>query len=201
MGSNTSSSSNARPNTCFAKTKPLRNYLRIEVAPKPGPHQEEFDWMALMVVRVDSLPRLFRKGFFWSPANLLPGKGYMGDSTNAPNTKERFQLCRHYFLQDLPRTKWTPGRWTMEIELFSNSKAFISRFRLEDLETELILRAWGFDESGKIVYEYDNKAPQDTINCIYDDMPLRGFFPQPTSTAKEGGGKVDAVQHIEKAQS
>jgi len=125
----------------------------------------------------------------------------MGDSTNAPNTKERFQLCRHYFLQDLPRTKWTPGRWTMEIEFFSNSKAVISRFRLEDLETELILRAWGFDESGKIVYEYDNKAPQDTINCIYDDMPLRGFFPQPPSTAKEGGGKVDAVQHIEKAQS
>jgi len=87
----------------------------------------------------------------------------------------------------------------MDIELLSNSKVTISNFRLEDLKREIICQAKGLDGSGNLLYDYDHKTPDETINGIYEDMVLQGFFAQPPRTLKEKGEEGEVTYHIGKA--
>lgn len=57
----------------------------------------------------------------------------------------------------------------------------LAKFRTHHLSTATVTvycaSAW--NEMGRSIYKYDYRRPDDNYNCIYDDKPLRGWWPWP----------------------
>ncbi|KAK8133446.1 hypothetical protein PG984_005458 [Apiospora sp. TS-2023a] len=49
-------------------------------------------------------------------------------------------------------------------------------------------------EIGPRIYHFDRKRPRESINCIYDDLPLEGLWPYPRSSE---GTTRDARQELQ----
>jgi hypothetical protein len=80
--------------------------------------------------------------------------------------------------------------WVAELTVFPNSVALLSRFRMQGLSVEQVYRVHAFNEDGQAVYVFEYHWPDYCYNCIYDDMPLRGWWPWP----KPSGGR--APRHV-----
>ncbi|KAK4155233.1 hypothetical protein C8A00DRAFT_31942 [Chaetomidium leptoderma] len=62
---------------------------------------------------------------------------------------------------------------------FSHSPVLLSRFRVQNLSRENVYRAYAFNADMHVVYAFEYHRPSYCYNCIYDDMPLQGWWPWP----------------------
>lgn len=134
-------------------------------------------WSASLIVKCRDVPRLMREGFFWSAENILPEEGYMSPSTTREWSDMGFDHKRVWRLVDKANGE-TP-LWVAELEVMSHSVTTLSGFQLHNLSREIVHRADAWNAERQLVYHFESYSPMDCFNCIYDDMPLQGWWPWP----------------------
>ncbi|KAK3896606.1 hypothetical protein C8A05DRAFT_39847, partial [Staphylotrichum tortipilum] len=135
--------------------------VTLRMVPDPNAHgYRAAPWAACLTVRCEHVARLMDEGFHWSADNLLPDEGSMSRS-----------------LHEAPGRK-TP-RWVARLEVISPFLDVLAAFPLLDLSPAHVCSANAWDPRGKLVYNYNCRTPGRNYNCIYDDRPLRGWWPWP----------------------
>ena len=69
--------------------------------------------------------------------------------------------------------------WVAQLEVCSCSGGLLRGFRVQDLSREMVHEAFAWNAEDQVVYAFYYHWPDDCFNCIYDDMPLRGWWAWP----------------------
>ncbi|KAI1741531.1 hypothetical protein F4680DRAFT_464550 [Xylaria scruposa] len=151
-----------------------RNSMWMNFYPDPSKDIKKQDWAATLKVKCRDIPRLMRKGFFWDDANIIREEGYV-DQDPTKSYGKNWSGTRHYFLRDLQQ----PPRWIATVELFAVNKETLCRFDLNQLSREKMHSARANSQSGHMVYSWEYGFPRMSLNAIYDDRPMEGWWPWP----------------------
>ncbi|KAM5354205.1 hypothetical protein ACJ41O_000855 [Fusarium nematophilum] len=167
---------------------------------------EELDWMGVMTVQVEDLPRLMKDGFFWSMDNVLEaGGGFAGEKSNAPHdvvmdeqlamegvrkcyispeaTAQGWKHVRFYHLVDLPKEN---PRWIADLAIYARELRLLTNFALNSLNLSHVSGVQGHDLNGTMVYNYVASDPNRNLNALYNNEPLGGgWWPWPRAAALE----------------
>ncbi|KAI1390656.1 uncharacterized protein F4822DRAFT_393929 [Hypoxylon trugodes] len=137
-------------------------------------------WLGQMDIKCSDVPLMMREGLHWSTANIVKEEGYVEDidPRKADRLGQHYFQCtvtRYWFLRDLQE----PPRWTTCLRIHAPDHDSAPKIRFDDWTLKMVhmARAWGL--SKKLIYQYDIRKPQDCFNCIYDNMPLKGWWPCP----------------------
>ncbi|KAI1759378.1 hypothetical protein GGR53DRAFT_149972 [Hypoxylon sp. FL1150] len=157
--------------------------IRFTIMPKRHVDMQHQPWLGEIEVKCHDVPLLMREGFHWTTANVIKEEGYAEEISPAlaelglgrPNNT--YTVTRSWCLQDLQQQQ--PPRWTACLQVHAPTYDVISGIRLENWTIDMVhyVRAWGL--SKKLIYNFDASRPQENFNCIYDDMPLAGWWPWP----------------------
>jgi hypothetical protein len=133
-------------------------------------------WVAFLEVECKDVPRLMREGFFWSAENVLPAGGYM--SKPGPDfTVLGFRHQRTWVIAEKP-DDGTP-QWRGTVEVMSPLLETLINFRIQDLSAKNVFIAHAWNGAGCQTYNYHDEDPIHNYNCIYDNKPLKGWWPWP----------------------
>ena len=143
-------------------------------------------WEAALVVKCPDVPRLMRDGFFWSADNIVPEEGFI----RAAHPQSRalgYSHVRTWILTDKPESRNGHGtpKWVAYLEVAATAIQTLTGFRPQSLTRAHIWKANAWDVHGRAIYHYDSYAPAENYNCVYDDMPLRGWWPWPRREDRE----------------
>lgn len=133
------------------------------------------EWVAFPGVEREDVPRLMREGFFWSAENVLPAGGYM--SKPGPDfTALGFCHERTWAIAEKPYDG--APQWRGKVKVMSHLLETLINFRIQDLSVKnVFIYAW--NGAGRQTYNYDYEDPIHNYNCIYDNKPLKGWWPWP----------------------
>ncbi|KAF6841052.1 hypothetical protein CMUS01_03651 [Colletotrichum musicola] len=177
----------------------------MELSPVPFDYDEDtqhISWVADLFLDCRDLPRLMREGLHLTTANIRPELSYINteESLDEARRKEGWRKSRNYVLSDLGEDCY----WAARLEVYARELKVLSQVRVSDLQHHMILGAVAFRShvsagslahfkrqiaSDELAYCFDSFRPSDSINAIYDDMPLEGLWPWPkrvSGKAKEG---------------
>ncbi|KAK3312747.1 hypothetical protein B0H66DRAFT_607806 [Apodospora peruviana] len=107
---------------------------------------------------------------------------------------EKYNYIRTWYFQSnaIEREGANPSpRWEARLQIPANLIAFLSSFKLDETMTPAqICGSMGWNHLREAGYIFSAAPNVDhgkdaTINCIYDDMPLRGWRPWPRVDAGE----------------
>lgn len=175
----------ARPGTLRMRIHPAN-----QLVPKHQIRPGQPTWVAFLHIETPDLPRLMREGFHWSSANVDRGGSYM--SATYQNFPERVveafpghvnMFCVRMFSLS-SRCVGGGGKeddlsWEGDLAIWGKELADVAPFRLPDVQPENIWSAQAFDSRSRFVYSYRWDEPETSYNCIYDDLPLAGWWPWP----------------------
>ncbi|KAK4232910.1 hypothetical protein C8A03DRAFT_19908 [Achaetomium macrosporum] len=177
--------------------------LMLSMVPEPSVPVQRTEarttpWVATLIVKCEDMPRLMREGFFWLAENVVPEHGFLSDSLTRAWTAGGYRHFRVWILAKTCSPDETP-RWVARLEVVAASIEPLSKFRVQDLSRENVLRANAWDTKKRCVYNYHCCDPDLNYNCIYDDKPLDGWWPWPKERdhqrhAKEAHGANMASQ-------
>ena len=148
-------------------------------------------WEAFFAAKCLDVPHLMREGFFWSADNLVPEEGRMGYLPDPEWTDKGFHKMRTWILTD----KSENPQWAARLQVFAPDLKTLSAFRLQMLTKQNISTANAWDVRDDVVYNYDHYRPGQNFNCIYDDRPLKGWWPWPREDG-EGGACRCAMNRV-----
>ncbi|KAL2675283.1 hypothetical protein Neosp_011467 [[Neocosmospora] mangrovei] len=155
------------------------------------PRDTEPEWRASLRVNTHDVPKLMREGFYWSEANVNQERG---EYACYPHENQRPQtFCRTYHLGDLQ----DDPQWVAELTVCSHELRVLSEFRIRNLKIEDTLSAVAYRPHDHWVYFYHVHAPWQCINAIYDDMPLKGWWPWPKELKAEAETEDETEDEIE----
>ena len=136
-------------------------------------------WAAGLAVKCRDLPRLMREGFFWSAENILPEEGHM---TNAEYREWARGLGRHAYGRVWHLADKSNGEaplWVARLEVCSRSVELLGRFEVRNLSRNMVYEAFAWNAEYRAVYAFRHYQPDGCFNCIYDEMPMEGWWPWP----------------------
>jgi hypothetical protein len=81
------------------------------------------------------------------------------------------------------------GEWFGRLKIYAQDTTTLARFRLDQLSLDTTWPCEGLNWDRQVVYSYERRKPSDAFNAIYDDMPLRGWWPWPGECGKVEGEK------------
>jgi hypothetical protein len=154
------------------KMAPIHPTLNLDILDSPTRY-----WVAILCVKTRDVPRLMREGFFWSTENVVPEEGYMSSETRREWTDQGLRHRRTWMLAD--KSNDEAPRWVGRLDVISLSRRILPGFRLQNLSRGNVYaaRAW---IAHRQIYNWDCRwADEYNYNCIYDDTPLRGWWPWP----------------------
>lgn len=151
--------------------------IDIRMLPTLGTSERE-PWAAVLEVKCRDVPRLMREGFFWSAENVLPEEGHISPESRHHWTALGCLYKRTWILADKSNDGQTP-RWVGRLEVTSPLLEVLSGFRTQHLSRNNICAATAWNALEQSIYNYDHQFPSDNYNCIYDDKPLKGWWPWP----------------------
>ncbi|KAI8684779.1 hypothetical protein NCS57_00144900 [Fusarium keratoplasticum] len=131
-----------------------------------------------------------------SSAGLVSNFRQAANETSQPGSEvgiSRISFCRTYYLDDLE----DDPQWMAKLTVHSHELHVLSEFRLRDLRVEDILSAMAFRPRGHRVCYYHAHKPQHGINAIYDNMPLKGWWPWPKEEEAAGETEDDTENEAE----
>ncbi|KAI8719442.1 hypothetical protein NCS52_00724900 [Fusarium sp. LHS14.1] len=156
------------------------------------PRDTEPEWRASLRVNTHDVPRLMREGFYWSEANVNQERGEYACYPHEENPSfQRFN--RTYHLEDLE----DDPQWVAELTVYSHELRVLSEFRIRNLKIEDTLSAVAYRPHDHWVYFYHVHAPWQCINAIYDDMPLKGWWPWPKELKAEDETEDEIENEVE----
>ncbi|KAI2617713.1 hypothetical protein GGS26DRAFT_596263 [Hypomontagnella submonticulosa] len=151
-------------------------------------------WVGLLQVKCDNIPQLMREGFFWSLDNVLWEQGFLGsplyssswdqfDSDEGRNLREiGLSQRRSYFLRDIQHE---PPRWIAHFQMYARSDEILARIRLENLRIENVFSAEAKASARQRLYKYLRCKPEASMNALYDNMAMEGWWPWPKRAKEE----------------
>ncbi len=84
--------------------------------------------------------------------------------------------------------------WVAQLRVISHSIAILSGFELQKLSRDIVHKAQVWNAEDKQVYCFDYDRPGNCYNAIYNDIPMRGWWPWPR--LRDGGTRPDiGVSH------
>ena len=145
-------------------------------------------WEATLTVKCADVPRLMREGLFWSVDNIVPEEGFI--QAAPPQSHSRafgYSHVRTWILTDKPESRGGHGTpdWVACLEVYATAIEALTGFRPQNLTRAHIWKANAWDVHGRTIYNYDSYAPAQNYNCVYDDMPLQGWWPWPRREDRE----------------
>lgn len=137
------------------------------------------DWLARLQVHAKDVPRLMKKGFYWTEANVRKRAGYfLLEKASLPaDVRDHWDYARAYHLTDIAKDgnqQWIAVLWVFALKL-----SVLSNFRVRHLSVDQIRFARAYDGERRPIYDFDVHYPGDSFNAVYDDMPLGGWWPWP----------------------
>ncbi|KAI1401578.1 hypothetical protein F4819DRAFT_508425 [Hypoxylon fuscum] len=142
---------------------------------EPGKDDYSQPWYGEIHVKCNDVPRLMRKGFHWTTANVIREEGFLEGIDPKLNLPDSCTITRNWFLRDLQQ----PPHWIACIKVHSPNAEVASGIRLDNWTTDMVHAAYAFSLSSKCIYQFHLARPQDAYNAIYDDTPLEGWWPWP----------------------
>ncbi|KAI1776931.1 hypothetical protein F4818DRAFT_440326 [Hypoxylon cercidicola] len=135
-------------------------------------------WCGKMDVKCSDVPLLMRDGFHWTAANVIREEGFIDHFMGKPT--RRFPFTRVWVLRD----QHQPPRWTASLQVCALDDEVLSGIQLDNWSVDMVRRveAWGL--SRKLIYQFDITKPRHYFYSIYDDMPLKGWWPWPRRDPK-----------------
>ncbi|KAI0201539.1 hypothetical protein F4808DRAFT_103801 [Astrocystis sublimbata] len=160
--------------------------------PDPSRSPMRQDWLARLEVKCSDVPRLMREGFYWDQANVVKEDGFFEHDTGLFKRQDCKQWAgvRHYFLKH--RAEDQKPRWIAHIQIFAMGLETLFRFDLSRLSLAMIRIATAESQAGRKIYTYVHDSHHWRFNTIYDDMPMKGWWPWPRETRKEDNKPCDA---------
>ncbi|KAI1206844.1 uncharacterized protein F4807DRAFT_463243 [Annulohypoxylon truncatum] len=150
--------------------------------PEPSIDEHHQTWYGQMNVKCGDVPLLMREGFHWTAANVVREQGFVEPIARnlvnrLGNPNRPCTVTRVWILRDLQQ----PPRWTAFLQIHAQHYEVLSGIRLDNWTIDMVqtAKAWGL--SKKLIYQFDSSKPRCHFNCIYDDMPLEGWWPWPKS--------------------
>ncbi len=162
-----------------SSSDPKRGRVSLWMRPH-HPSKSPTPWFADLAVSCRDLARLMREGFFWSPDSIVPEEGYTLPDTVPHMASKGFKAARVWRLIDRQqRAGEATPLWIGWLTVDFRDLALLSTFRIQDLSVDMISMASARNAKGKVVYDFSRYVPERCVNYIYDDMPLRGWWPYP----------------------
>ncbi|KAK8068745.1 hypothetical protein PG994_005361 [Apiospora phragmitis] len=169
-----------------------------DLRPDPDASDEHLrsGWWAEMFIKCHSVPQLMKEGLYWTGENICQEEGRIMCEPSPNDLKQYEQYkplsgesidcgpyTRHYYLRDLQES---PPRWTADLQCHSDRLATLSRFRPETYLTgKNVDFALAFSTNGALVYSWRDWCVENSFNALYDDMPMRGWWPWPKAREPE----------------
>ncbi|KYK61656.1 hypothetical protein DCS_02799 [Drechmeria coniospora] len=146
---------------------------------------EGVDWEAELIVYAKNVQKLMKDGFYWTEANVQKNKGYLLIGRESLPSEIRqdghWSHARCYQLSDRSSHSTTTGdiQWLATLWVYAHEVSVLSNFRLHDLSVNKIASAHAKNTEGRMIYEFNATLPHSNFNAIYDDKPLKGWWPWP----------------------
>ncbi|KAI2623086.1 hypothetical protein GGR54DRAFT_596552 [Hypoxylon sp. NC1633] len=138
-------------------------------------------WFGQMDVKCSDVPLLMREGFYWTTENVIREDGYIDNILperallNLGKPNNPCTMTRVWTLQDLQQ----PPRWTACLQVHAPGIEVLTGIRLENWTVDMVRSAYAWGLAKKLIYQYDVAKPRLSFNSIYDDTPLKGWWPWP----------------------
>lgn len=151
-------------------------------------------WRADIIISARNVPRLMRRGFFWSPWNnfnlrqkiVLDSKDIrkMIGRSIAPTwgwtLEKEWKHRRHYHIKD----DGPDLEWEGTLSVYATKPSTVINFDLGAITMDTTVWAAAFDWNRNIVYD-TRRGPQESYNLVYPGMPLKGWWPWPKAPETE----------------
>ncbi|ODA84296.1 hypothetical protein RJ55_02816 [Drechmeria coniospora] len=177
--------SKSEPDDGSYDSLPDRYNLWLLFSPDATLTMKGVDWEAELIVNAKNVQQLMKDGFYWTEANVQKNKGYLliGRESLPSDIRQHghWSHARFYQLSDRSSHSTTTGdiQWLAALWVYAHEVSVLSNFRLHDLSVNQIVRAIAKNTEGKMIYEFNAILPHSNFNAIYDDKPLRGWWPWP----------------------
>ncbi|KAK3312763.1 hypothetical protein B0H66DRAFT_631541 [Apodospora peruviana] len=160
-------------------------------------NKDAASWYAILTVQCESLPRLMKEGLLCNPeANIVKERGSVGKVDPSPSTLG-YPLARTWILEDVPSNN-EPGavvpfrpQCTGCLTVWAHTTSVLANFKLgETISAANFFRVCGTNHLGHSMYNFEAENPHENINCVYDGMPLRGWWPWPRAADADADTKT-----------
>ncbi|KID87864.1 hypothetical protein MGU_05102 [Metarhizium guizhouense ARSEF 977] len=132
-------------------------------------------WIAYMDIRFKDVCATMEQGLYWSQDNIDPNGSCFFNTTDPALLAYDFFRGRRFHLIDLAENP----QWKGELEVYASSAKTLSEFRIQNTLVDNITSMTAFTGDERWIYAYKRGDPGQNFNAIYDDMPLRGWWPWP----------------------
>lgn len=147
--------------------------------------ESKAEWTAVLAVTSKNIPRLLRKGLYWSSANLQMGSSRMfytrPAKLNTYNFNQKWTRARTFCLKD------PEGEWTADLIVAVSDGLTPGDFDLDRnwLSVDNTWRVSAWDWKGEQVYSYHALDNGLCFNAINGHMPMKGWLPQPRASEEQ----------------
>ena len=172
-----------------SKVQSQQDTLKFWIASDPTDFKASI-WVASLSVKCN-LVDLMRGGFFWSEDNIEVEKTYVIKEKD-PEWKEN--PYSHHQILSLQDTRTTG--WTAQVRISANSYGALAMCKFAELDHTSIYQTYGHNSENKLVYHF-LRSKHESINCIFGDMPLEGFWAWPRADDDKGPRKSDEDENEE----
>lgn len=162
--------------------------------PDGVPQDGEDEWLCQLVVVAQNIPRLMRRGFHWSSEDIVLDKGAM--TFNDPDLRDSISSysagwlhTRTYYLRHLD----TDTYWLARLILHTRKEELLHTFDPSIITKEHTQCCVALDWQQNLVYYFDRIDPDSSLNTIYDNMILDGWWPWPKEKEEPSLERPDAL--------
>lgn len=146
-------------------------------------HEEKVDWISNIAIACSDVPALMREGLFWTSHNIVPEEGFMNKVADFHYNRQGLFHRRTWYLTEKDATRQFP-LWVAEIEVLAPDVKTLATFRPHSMLSHRHVQhatAWADPHGNQhmITYRFKRNKPDQCYNCIYDDTPLKGWWPWP----------------------
>lgn len=140
--------------------------------------KEHPGWCAAMWIRARNIPRLMRRGFYWSAANIIKGEDrLLLDDFPIPFLRRHRRTCRLIDVGQHPE-------WEAMFCVESGRRDTVINFDMNRVTMNTVVEVEALDWDGKTIY-FAQKRSGLFFNSIFDQMPLDGWWPWPKGSGEE----------------
>lgn len=173
--------------------------ILFEILADPRLSRGEQPWFGRLSVKTENVPQIMKQGLAIAPESILQEEGCVRFTKDAPEDwmQDKWPYTRHWYLRDTAQQQDGGGpRWMAHLACLAASFETLARIRPCDITHHQVdnCTASAGSETGPRIYHFDRKRPRESINCVYDDLPLEGLWPYPRSSESR---REDAQQEFQ----
>ncbi|TEA11085.1 hypothetical protein C8034_v008061 [Colletotrichum sidae] len=148
-------------------------------------------WVASLCINTHDVGKLMKKGFNFSKAHVVRGKGGVLLNTcpfrYSSHQGKSLKHTRHHILK-CPEEKWEAHLYVMAEDISA-----LGQFRMHDMRMDRITRTWAWGSNEMKIYNYDAKNPGHNYNTLLEDVALPGDWPWPKKEDISAEWKLESI--------